>query len=278
MTVKIGGKTYKGKYKGPDEFKGDQKKLDAYYAAQRATKNKAPAPAPKPSTPTPTAPVPQVNAPPAGGVSSNSSGNIQLQTNADIEGQALEAAEQLKQENERAAHLRAQSIIQEELGKKQAQDAYQQNRSRANQIMASRGMRGSAAQYSSDLEASNYQKSLDNVNAQKQAAITESGNIETAAKSWFDMQQGKLTGLRSDYTHEQSKENPTTGSSSVDSGLKPTFPYKAPAPATTAAAKVTPKPAAKPKFKGKYPGPDEFKGDKRKIAIWKASKRKAGKK
>jgi hypothetical protein len=35
------------------------------------------------------------------------------------------------------------------------------------------------------------------------------------------------------------------------------------------------KPAKKPAFKGKYPGPDELKGDPAKLAIWEAAKRRS---
>ena len=82
---------------------------------------------------------------------------------------------------------------------------------------------------------------------------------------------------RQEYTNERSRLNPTAGSAAVDSGLKPTAPT---AEGTTPAKTVNltkSKPKTSSKFKGKYPGPDRFKGNKKKIAAWKAAKRKAGK-
>jgi len=271
-------KSYKGKYPGPDKYKGDPKKLAVYRAAKRkAAKKPALKPAAKPAVkPAAPAAAKPATVPNPGAVSSNSSGNIQLQTNAEIEAQALEAHEQLRQENERAAQMDAQALIQEQLGQKQSRDTFQENRSRSNQIMASRGMRGSAALHASAMDTKGYQTALEGVNTQKQGSITEANNIRTTASNWLKTRQGQLTLARKEYTDEQSKLNPTTGSTPINSGIKPTVPYKA--PVKPAAKKPVAKPVAAKKFKGKYPGPDKFKGNMKLVNAYNAARRKAGKK
>jgi len=229
MTVKIGGKTYKGKYKGPDKFKGDEKKLAVYYAAKRKAAS-APKTTAKPATtaskPTTTAtPLKQVTAP-TGSVSSNSSGNIQLQTNADIENQALEASQTLKDEEEKATQLQQQGLIAEMANKYKARNSFDTQRSRSNQIMASRGMRGSAALQQNALDKRDYGTALQDIAAARAASDKEAENIKTTAKNWWDTRQGQLNLSRQQYTNERSKSSPTSGSTPVNSGVKATTPYK----------------------------------------------------
>lgn len=277
-------KKFKGKYPGPDKFKGNKKKIAAWKAAKRKASTPAAPAAPKPPSAASTAAAAdtstaggQQNAYPSSNVATNSSGTIQLQTNADIEGAVLEAEEELKQAESEATELEQQAEITKAVQEESSRIAANEARGRTNAVNAYRGMRGtSALRKKSEVETENNLRNSSIAEQHRQARENARLHREgargrrTSVGAWAER-------ARQEYTNERSKDNPTAGSQAVDSGLRPTAPgsegtTKATAPSLV---KTTPKPANK--FKGKYPGPDRFKGNKKKIAAWKAAKRKAAK-
>jgi hypothetical protein len=239
---KVKKKKYKGKYPGPDKWKGKGDPAKRKPAAKKAPAKKA-APAPKPVNP---------NLGTGVGTSTDSNGNLKLQTNYEIESQVLEADRELAAENERAAQMEGQSLLTYDQGKKATLNEDVENRTAAAGRMANRGMRGTAAMASS---ANVKQAFADNRNAidlRRQNEKATATGIGTAAAAQRKMRQGQIDTARKDWTDKQSKLNPTVGTTPVNSGVTP---IKATPPAARAAAKKkVAKKKAKP-FKGKRPGP-----------------------
>lgn len=274
--------SYKGKYPGPDKLKGNKAKLKVYRAALRsgsskkkalskATSYKAPAAA-APPTSSPAAPPQSPTAPAGSPVGSNSSGTITLQSNLDIENQALDNEEAVRLAEDQAAQMKARALLEHTNAMQQAEQAYRYQRGRTNSVMAYRGMRGDVAADKSAEDKSDYSSLTAQIENQKLATDTEADSIATTARDFWRRRKGQLDLARQNYTNSQSATNPTQGSSPEDAGLSATKPPARPT------AKPAAKSAAKKTYKGKYPGPDKFKGNKKKIAAWKAAKRKTSKK
>lgn len=294
--VTVNGKTYKGKYYGPDIFKGNASLNKTYEsqikgkkmtdAAKRALANKIfsssqkkPTTAAKPATTTATTPkapsvYPSVN---SGNVTSNASGNIQLQTNHDLNMQELEANEAYNAEIDAASAAEQSARI----AKASQQLAYSQQRpqdlAQTNARLASRGMNlgGVAGTKNAQLVSqwadqdtaveSQYNQAKTNYDA----VVGTNGQPGTAAARKLARLQTIDQG-RQDYTNQMSRTSPTQGSLPEDAGVRATS-GATPKPATTAkpAAKLAAKPAVKATYKGKYAGPDVFKGNKSMNAAYK---------
>jgi hypothetical protein len=243
-----GKKPFKGKYPGPDKYKG---KPPPKKAPAKPAPKPAAAAAPKPNSPTLPAP---------GGVNTDSNGNIKLQTNAAIEQLSIDAQQEHNAAVEAANANEGESLLTEQVSKNQALDTDMENRTKGAGNMAARGMHGTAAQAASARIKKNYLDSRSQISLRRgQEQATNARAITTAGSNW-DQRKAAIEQARKDYTDSVSKDNPTVGSTPVDSGVTPT---KATPVAVKAAAarKAAAKPAAK-KFKGKYPGPDKYKGKK----------------
>lgn len=280
MAVTIKGKKYKGKYKGPDRFKGDEKKIAAWKAAKRKASTTPAKPATPAAPATPATPAPtQQSAYPAvdpNAVASNASGTIQLQSNYEIDMAEADAHEAIDQEVAAAEQEKALAALDykqatEALGKSKIED-----KGSLNSSLAYRGMvHGTTATDKIAKLESSYNTAKTGIESQlAQVNATADTTVKTAAARRAALDQRFAT-ARQSYTNSQSRNNPTEGSKAEDAGVKPTTIPAAPKPV---AAPAAPKPAAKKTYKGKYKGPDRFKGDAKKIAAWKAAKRKAGKK
>jgi len=256
---------FKGKYPGPDKFKGNKKKLAKYYADKKkkkvvAKKPAAKKPAAKPAAaPKPVSP----NLPNTGtgsGVGVDSNGNLLLQTNFDIEKEIIDAQQEQQQANEQAAALNSEALISGSENRRSALNSNIDARTRSAGRMAARGMRGTAA-VAADAEISNaHTENISNINIRQKQGTDTAANMITAAATRKAQRDAMIATARKNYTDEQSKQNPTAGSKPVNSGVTPT---KATPVATRPAAKKAVAAKPKPKaFKGKYPGPDKFKGKK----------------
>ena len=285
---------FKGKYAGPEAFKGNAKMNAAYSkqikgkkltaAAKRKIVNsiaKAKAVAPKPAAKPPAAAPPAAPSsynyadPAANAAASNASGNVQLQSNYELNSAEIEAQNALDQQK-----LANQSAMDNAtFAKESQQQGFNKQKLSSvgsmRQNLAARGL-GGASTVATDKDAelrgefARNQYNIDQPYANAQQAYT-AGNL-SADTAYSNRLKGITLG-RQQYTNERSRTAPTEGSQAENAGvtgIKPTLP----AP-KAAKPKVVAKPKAKPKFKGKYPGPDKYKGNAKLIA---AAKRKAAKK
>jgi hypothetical protein len=242
-----GKKPFKGKYPGPDKYKG---KPPPKKAAAKPAPKKAAAAAPKPVSP---------NLPTNTGVAVDSNGNLKLQTNYEIERMKLDAEEEAIAATEEGTALNNESLINETASKTEAQNVDINNRTKAAGRMAARGMRGSAAMASQANVKEAYGSSLNQIGLRRQQEKQTSDNMITSAAARRARKMADIAVMEKDWTDQQSKNNPTVGSTPVNSGVVPT---KATAVATRPAAKKAAAKAKPKAFKGKYPGPDKFKGKK----------------
>ena len=274
MAVTINGKTYKGKYKGPDKFKGDEKKIAAYKAAKKkAATPAAAAPATSAATTTTDPVAAQSAANPASATVANSSGTIQLQSNYDIDLAETAAYEAIDTEIQNANLTKAQAELTKKTSTEELSRQGVKNAGSLNSSLAYRGMtRGTTAMDKQAELAKNQQVAQTGIdNAYTSATAEAQTTIDTAAARRAAI-KAKYAAARQSYTDAQSKANPTEGSSSEDSGM--TYNVTSDPEETTTTTAST---AATKTYKGKYPGPDKFKGDAKKIAAWKAAKKKAKK-
>lgn len=288
MAVTIKGKTYKGKYKGPDKFKGDEKKIAAWKASKRKAAT-APAPAPTSSPAAPVVPDPTnqsvYNPPDPNATASNASGTIQLQSNYEIDMAEADAHEAIDKELAAARQSKEQALLTNKLQTEALDKQTTADRKGLTTGLAYRGLtRGTTATDKSAKLASEHQSKrteiaseLSNTNAAADAVLTG----EAARRAALDK---RFAAARQSYTNAQSKNSPTEGSKAEDSGVQGTViapPAPEPAaveePQEEAVIGNAVETVATKKYKGKYKGPDKFKGDEKKIAAWKAAKRKAGK-
>jgi hypothetical protein len=273
---------FKGKYPGPDKFKGDKKKIAAWKAAKRK--------ASKPSTPTTSKPKPPLNpsepkkdvtpAPPVKApVGADANGGLGLQTNIDIETAVNEAATEKKQAESDAARLRTQALLEERQAKMSAAEAANEARGRTNATTAYRGLRGTTANRKINETETDIRMQDEGIRSARTSKESYADSLVTAAEQNRINTDKWAAGKRLEFTNSQSRNNPTVGTKPVAGGVtapKPApeiKPYKDSAKPSVAAAGSSSK-----TFKGKYPGPDKFKGNKARIAAWKAAKRKVGRK
>lgn len=243
-----GKKPYKGKYPGPDKYKGKP-------PPKKAPAKKAPAkkPAPKPVNP---------NLPANTGVApaSDSNGNLVFQTNFDIEKATIDAQQERQQALEDANAMEGESLVSETVGKQNALNSDIDNRTKTAGYMASRGMRGSAAMAASANNKQAYSDNMSQIAMRRQQEHATSENMKTGANARFKQREASLIQAKKDFTDSQSKDNPTIGAPPVNSDIVP--PKATPVAVKAAAKRAVAKPPAKKKFKGKYPGPDKYKGKK----------------
>lgn len=289
---------FKGKYPGPEALKGNKLQNAAYRklvkggtskekAIITASKKKPTSRKPKPSTTTPTTPTtsnkPQVPNPtqpqvyPGSNVATNSTGTIQLQTNSNIEEGLLEAEEERMEAEHEAALLESSAATNKLSNEEQLRIASNKSRGQLNAGMAYRGLRGTSAMNKKEEQETQIASQQNAINNQHSLALQAASSRRFAGQEGYRKRQAWANQARLEYTNERSRQYPTEGSSPIESGTSGVSPTTIP----TAPPKPTPdrsiKPVTTPKFKGKYPGPDRFKGNSKKIAAYKAAKRKVGK-
>lgn len=273
--------SYKGKYPGPDVFKGDAKLNAEYkkqtkgkklseaakrklagniYSSSKKTAAKPAATAPKPAATAPKTPTAPASAYPSSNVSSNSSGNVQLQTNAEIESAVLDAEEQKRQAYLEATQSEQQAAItksgqvedlrhttNEALGQRNATEAY-------------RGLHGTSALKAKGEVLYNNTQQANAINNQYDQSMQGAANRRLAGDQALSNAEKTAIGRRQDYTNEQSRLYPTQGSSPVTSGLKATPGANVTSPKQTVPSMGVKSTSSK-SYKGKYKGPDIFKGN-----------------
>lgn len=278
--------TFKGKYPGPDIFKGN-KALNKTYSSQtkgkklsEAAKKKiaqsvysssqkrtaAPKPAPK-VTPKPAAPAPvgkPKTAYPTSNASSNLSGKIQLQSNAEIESALLDAKEQQRELESEATQTEQQSEISKLSDTEALRQQTWRDRGAASAANAYRGMRGaSALRRQSDVE---YQNTLgtNKIGENYRLGKANASGLRLKASNTRNNAEKIALRARHEYTNERSRLFPTQGSKAISSGVKKTVPTALSSKKNTVPklGATTKKSTTSAKFKGKYPGPDIFKGNK----------------
>jgi hypothetical protein len=173
--------------------------------------------------------------------------------------------------------LEQQSAITKAVQEEQHRQGARETRGQVNAANAYRGLRGTSALRRRSNNESNLTEQKNSIeeqarqtNEQARQRRLEGENYATSVGKWATLK-------RQEHTNERSKDNPTEGSQAEDAGVRPTTTPAENKPKPNAPSiKPSPKPKTK-SYKGKYPGPDKFKGNKKKIAAWKAAKRKAGK-
>lgn len=258
----------KGRYYGPEKNKG----RNPSYKPPKAAAPAAPAaPAVAPAANAPAAPGQQSAYNPNAGVS-NSSGTISLQTTHDLNMEEVDAQDARDQEvlaanqDEKTAELQyndVDGIETNALNEKRRSD-----RGNLNSGLAYRGLTTGSTAIQKSTAMNNANLSTQNqIAAQRKLAKENADNRRTAAENNLTARKKNITLARESYTIGESGSSPTEGSQAEDSGINPTS-----TPAAPAAAPKPPKAPAAAKYKGKYQGPDRFKGDAKKLAAW----RKAG--
>ena len=274
-------KKYKGKYPGPDIFKGDSK-LNADYKKQTAGKNlseaakralaskiysgsKKPASTTKPTTITkpaagtvkqPTAP----NVYPTSNATSNASGNIQLQSNHELNMQELDARQAYDEEMAAASLAEQQALIADAQNRYSFGEQRKQDYGALNANMAARGLSGGAyTQKKIDLMRGHNEQQT-NLDSAANLATNTANAARTSAAARRNQRLQQITLGRQEYTNQQSRTAPTAGSRPENSGVKAIKPAPLVKSKTTTAPKAS---TTAKSYKGKYYGPDIFKGDKK---------------
>jgi len=253
----------KGKYFGPEKYQGKNQKYKAPATSASGT---------QPTEPTsPTAPTGPQSVYNPNSTVSNGSGLISLQSTHDLNMQELEAQDARDQEvlaadqAEKEAEIRYNDVNGTEvlaLNKQRRSDKGQLNSS-----LAYRGLtRGSTAAQKLTEMGEKHDTTSIQIAAQRKLAKDSATAARLAADTTLAGRKRAITLARENYTIGASADSPTEGSQAEDSGVNPTT---TPAPAAAAAPVAA---AAASKWKGKYRGPDRFKGDPKKLAAW----RKAG--
>lgn len=255
---------FKGKYPGPDVLKGDKTKLKSYRTAIKSGTSKKDAlaqaikaTAAASTTAKPKTPAVNQNVYPTSNVATNSSGTVQLQTNAEIEEGLLQAEQQALEAENEATLQEQQAGITKAQNEEQFRLAARDQRGRLNAATAYRGLRGRSALRKKEVAESELTSQKNAINQQHSLALQAASSRRLAGQEYRRKAKAWATQARLDYTNQRSRTAPTVGSTPVapgSTGVKATKAYK-----------------------GKYPGPDRFKGDEKKIAAWKAAQRKAAK-
>lgn len=222
-----------------------------------------PKPAPKPKQPTqPTAGYPTSN------VATNSSGNIQLQTNAEIEGELLNAVQAAQEADSEATTREQQAEITHAANQEANRVNANKSRGRTNYLEGYQGLHGTSAlrkRSENEYGITAQQNATENAySTDKQSAY----DYRTAAQTRLKNAEAIALAKRQDFTNQQSRTSPTEGSVAEDSGVKATKPTpgikinvpKVPKMGVTT-KKVTTKPKPKPK-----PKPSVKKAAQRKVA------------
>jgi hypothetical protein len=268
-------KPFKGKYPGPDELKGDKKKLAIWNASKRAAANK-PATTPKPPANTPEAPQDQTEAPQTEApIGSSDTGTLGLQSNIDIENAVNEAATARKEAEAEAARIKSEAMLEEARSKAQAEVEAKYARGRTNAGAAYRGLKGTTAQTKVQDTESDIALKDQNIAAAKSAKDAFAEGLVTAADQKKLDAEAWASGKRLEFTAEQSKKNPTAGTTPSNAGVSaPKPPAEINPIKDTGTSSVV---KASKGYKGKYKGPDAFKGDKALNAAWKAAAKRRAK-
>lgn len=273
-TTKKKKKPFKGKYEGPDELKGDKAKLAIWRAAKRQAANPAPPKAPDnpPEAPTDQTQAPQTQAP----VGADANGGLGLQSNIDIETQVMDAEEAKKQAISEAARLKSEADIEARNAKLQAAVMAEQARGRTNASAAYRGLKGTTAlkkveETESGITATG--KAIEDTKASKEAYAE---GLVTSADEYYRNKEKWAAGERLKYTGEQSRNNPTAGTNPSNAGVSAPKPSDEMNPLKDSGTSSVA--TASKSYKGKYKGPDVFKGDKALNAAWKAAAKRRAKK
>lgn len=239
-------------------------------AAKAAAKVKAKAA----STATPAPPADPMNV--ATDTTSSPDGTLNLQSNYELDSAETAAIEEKDAAIREANAQEEQAKIANTIKRNAFEEQKKQQLARNNAMLAARGFSGGAG-FTKDADlASKLNEEDTNIGSELTQAVTAANTARTTAETTLGNKQKDITLGRRAYTEERSKTAPTAGSSSVDAGVKATTPAPN-APVAAKAPKAPKAPTAKT-YKGKYKGPDRFKGDAKKLAAYRAAKRKAGKK
>lgn len=244
-----------------------------------AAKNK---PAPKKTTPpkktVPPKPNTSTGAPSAyGNVTTNPSGYAGLQTNHELNMEQLNAEEAYNAEMAQAQADEEQAAITHQAQLNDLDIQKRNDKGRTNANLAYRGMNsGVAVSKIAEMDAQhNLQKG--EIDSAKSQVGTRVINQRLRAGTNKDARLGNVILGRQEYTDQRSRDNPTVGTKPVNAGIKPIAPAKTPAAKAKATTPALVKKAAQRKaYKGKYAGPDVFKGNAKQNAAYK--KATAGKK
>lgn len=265
----------KGKYYGPDSKKG------------RTASYKAPTPTVAPTAPNPSAPTnpdptnPGYQRP--GGTTANNKGNVVLPGDYESVSAAIAAQEDaIAAENEYNA-ANDQVNIDRQKAFDSVNKGYQTSQAQVASRLASRGLTSGTVRVNKAAAVDEAKNTADNEVLGEYGKGTNEGetgfvygrrrnSYATARKTAREAYNTRESAAALARQRIASGGPPVEGSEAEDAGITAPSTDTPKPPAAAPKPPAAPKPAAKT-YKGKYRGPDRFKGDAKKLAAW----RKAGK-